>query len=88
MSLLQMSISAAALILIVVAIRALAINRLPKKTFLALWGVVRRFGKITKSAYALTLIGMEEQKGGLLPLCNSFSKHAIEERVTAMTNAI
>ena len=40
MNLLQMSISAATLILAVVVIRALTINRLPKKTFLVLWGVV------------------------------------------------
>ena len=39
MSLLQMSFSGAILILAIVVIRALAINRLPKKTFLALWGV-------------------------------------------------
>lgn len=38
MSLLQMSFSGAILILAIVVIRALAINRLPKKTFLALWG--------------------------------------------------
>ena len=39
MSLLQMSIAGAVMILAIVVIRALAINRLPKKTFLALWGV-------------------------------------------------
>lgn len=37
MSLLQMSISGAILILAIVIIRAIAINRLPKKTFLVLW---------------------------------------------------
>lgn len=40
MNLLQMSISRAAMILVVVVIRALAINRLPKKTFIVLWGIV------------------------------------------------
>ncbi len=40
MSLLQMSIYGAILILAVVVIRAAAINRLPKKTFLVLWGLV------------------------------------------------
>lgn len=40
MSLLQMSVSAAVMIAAVLVIRALAINRLPKKTFLALWGIV------------------------------------------------
>lgn len=39
MSLLQMSISGAILILAIVVIRAVAINRLPKKTFLVLWGI-------------------------------------------------
>lgn len=40
MSLLQMSISGAIMILAVIVIRALAINRLPKKTFIVLWGIV------------------------------------------------
>ncbi len=40
MSLLQMSFYGAVLILVVVVIRALAINMLPKKVFLALWGLV------------------------------------------------
>ena len=40
MNLLQMSLSGAVMILVIVVIRALAINKLPKKTFLVLWGVV------------------------------------------------
>lgn len=40
MSLIQMSISAAVMIFVITAIRAISINRLPKKTFLALWGLV------------------------------------------------
>lgn len=40
MSLLQMSIYGAVLIFAVVVIRAAAINRLPKKIFLVLWGLV------------------------------------------------
>ncbi|MDE7478957.1 MAG: M56 family metallopeptidase, partial [Lachnospiraceae bacterium] len=40
MSLLQMSFSGAVLILVVIIIRILAINRLPKMTFLILWGIV------------------------------------------------
>ena len=40
MSLLQMSFSGAVLILVVIIIRTLAINRLPKMTFLILWGIV------------------------------------------------
>lgn len=39
MSLLQMSFSGAILILVITVIRAVAIHRLPKKTFLILWGV-------------------------------------------------
>ena len=39
MSILEMSISGGVLILVIVIIRALAINRLPKATFLALWGI-------------------------------------------------
>ncbi len=46
--------------------------------------VLRRFGGNAKSSYAHTLIQMEEKKSGLRPLCNSFSKNAIEERVTAI----
>lgn len=40
MSILQMSQSGAVMILAVIAIRALTVNRLPKKTFLVLWGIV------------------------------------------------
>lgn len=39
MSLLQMSAAGAVMILAIVVIRALAIDLLPKKTFLALWGI-------------------------------------------------
>ena len=40
MSLLQMSFAGAVMILAIIVIRALAVNLLPKKTFLALWGIV------------------------------------------------
>ena len=40
MDILQMSFSASVLIVAVVMIRALMLHKLPKKTFLALWGVV------------------------------------------------
>ncbi len=40
MSLLQMSYSGAVMIGVVIVIRALTINRLPKRTFLILWGIV------------------------------------------------
>ena len=46
--------------------------------------VIRLFGERTKSAYAMTLIRMEEKRSGLQPLCNNFSKHAIEERIIAI----
>lgn len=46
--------------------------------------VVRRFGMDIKSVYATALISMEEKKNGLTPLCNSFSKNAIEERIRAI----
>lgn len=46
--------------------------------------VVRRFGMDIKSVYATAFISMEEKKSGLTPLCNSFSKNAIEERIRAI----
>ncbi len=46
--------------------------------------VIRKFGEDSKSEYALTLISMEEKKSGLMPICNNFSKNAIEERITAV----
>lgn len=46
--------------------------------------VVHAFGDTVKSAYARALICMEERKSGILPLCNNFSKNAIEERITAI----
>lgn len=46
--------------------------------------VIRQFGERTKSAYAMALIRMEETRNGLTPLCNNFSKNAIEERIVAI----
>ncbi|MDE7205990.1 MAG: M56 family metallopeptidase, partial [Lachnospiraceae bacterium] len=46
--------------------------------------VVRRFGEQSKSIYANMLIDMEARKSGLMPLCNNFSKNAIEERIIAV----
>ncbi len=40
MTLLQMSLSAAILIIIITVVRAVSIHKLPKKTFLVLWGLV------------------------------------------------
>lgn len=46
--------------------------------------VVGTFGGNIKSAYALTLIGLEEKKNRFMPLANNFSKNAIEERVQSI----
>lgn len=46
--------------------------------------VVALLGKEERSAYALTLIGMEERKQGGFSLCAHFSKNAIEERIEAI----
>lgn len=46
--------------------------------------VVHRFGEKSKSTYAFMLINMESKKSGFMPFCNSFSKNAIEERITAI----
>lgn len=46
--------------------------------------VLHLFGENTKASYARTLIGMEEIKSGITPLCNNFSKNALEERMTAI----
>ncbi len=46
--------------------------------------VIRSFGERAKSAYAMTLIRMEESRSGVMPLYNHFSRHAIEERMIAI----
>lgn len=46
--------------------------------------VLHLFGEHEKSAYARTLISMEETRSGFIPLCNNFSKNALEERMTAI----
>ena len=46
--------------------------------------VVNTFGNSKKSAYALALINMEEKKSSWLSITSSFSKHSIEERITAI----
>lgn len=46
--------------------------------------VLRRCGEEKRAAYALTLIGMEEQKTRLSPFCSGFGKNAVEERITAI----
>lgn len=46
--------------------------------------VVRTFGETTKSAYAMTLIGLEEKRSSIIPLVDNFSKNAIEERIVTI----
>ena len=46
--------------------------------------VIRRFGADNRSAYARTLISMEERKSFIAPFCNNFSKNAIEERIVSI----
>lgn len=46
--------------------------------------VVHAFGDTVKSSYALALIGMEEKKSRLSPLCSNFSQNSIEERIRAI----
>lgn len=46
--------------------------------------VVLMSGEASKKDYSLMLISMEAKKSGLQPFCNSFSKNAIEERITAI----
>lgn len=46
--------------------------------------VVRRFGSGARASYANVLICMEEARSGFAPLCNHFSRNAIEERITAI----
>lgn len=46
--------------------------------------VIRQFGENTRAAYAKVLISMEETRSGFTPLCNNFSRNAIEERITAI----
>ena len=40
--------------------------------------VLHLFGEHEKSAYARTLISMEETRSGFTPLCNNFSKNALQ----------
>lgn len=46
--------------------------------------VIRLFGDNSKADYANTLIAMGTQKNNTMPLCNNFSKNAIEERIIAI----
>jgi len=46
--------------------------------------VVRAMGESTKSSYAAALIGLEERRSVFAPLCTSFSKNLIEERIVSI----
>ena len=46
--------------------------------------VLRRSGGDVRGAYARVLIRMEERRRGVQPLCNHFSKNAMEERIRAI----
>ncbi len=46
--------------------------------------VVRTFGETVKSAYATTLIHLEEKRSKLTPFVSNFSKNAIEERIVSI----
>lgn len=46
--------------------------------------VIRHFGSGTKTAYAYSLIHMAEQRSRFSPLCNGFSRNAIEERIVSI----
>jgi len=46
--------------------------------------VIRMFGETSKRGYALTLISMVERRSYLPVMYNNFSRHAIEERITAI----
>lgn len=46
--------------------------------------VVRQFGETSRSAYAQVLIDMEARQSSLFPLCNNFSKNAVEERIRSI----
>lgn len=46
--------------------------------------VLRQLGLQSKAAYATALLRMESARSGFRPLCSSFCKNALEERIVAM----
>ena len=46
--------------------------------------VILEFGEDTKTAYAMSLIGMAEHRTGFTPLYSNFSKNATEERILSI----
>ena len=87
MSLLQMSFSGSVLILTIIVVRAVAINKLPKKMFLFLWGItlVRLLIPFTisspASVYSLVNINASEETlwGNLLPIMPEEQMEFIDE---------
>ena len=48
--------------------------------------VVKKYGLFVKQDYALTLLGLAQQRNGFMPLHSAFARNAIEERVKAVVN--
>lgn len=46
--------------------------------------VVSALGESAKSTYAMALIGLEERRSIFAPLCTSFSKNLVEQRIVAI----
>jgi beta-lactamase regulating signal transducer with metallopeptidase domain len=46
--------------------------------------VLKTFGEKTKSAYAMALVELEENRGAFAPMFTNFSKNALEERTIAI----
>ena len=72
MNLLQMSFTGAVMILAVTVIRAIAINKVPKKTFLVLWGIalVRLMIPFSLPSWSSIYRG-NEYGGGYADTCNT-----------------
>ena len=87
MSLLQMSFSGAVLILPIIIIRAVAINKLPKKMFLFLWGITIARLLIPfsipspASVYSLVNINTSEETllGNMLPIMPEEQMESMDE---------
>ena len=87
MSLLQMSFSGAVLILAIIIVRAVAINKLPKKMFLFLWGItiarllIPFYIPSPASVYSLVNINTNEETllGNMLPIIPVEQTESINE---------
>lgn len=49
--------------------------------------VTQQFGENTRAVYAKVLISMEKTRSGFTPLCNNFSRNAIEETTTVFATS-